>query len=202
MSTAAVQLRRFAIHRVRVRLLPLEKNKICGIATLLDPRFKNLAFVNNENIAPHILSIQNRIREATKSVDVVVSMPEQVNENSVRFFNFMNNRLVEEYGKQKLSLDGDRYLSLFTQYLQHEPIADEGTDVIKFWSKRESSSTILVDIAKDALIVCGSSVASEQTFSGMGNLIADKQTRLKETNIAMSMFIKMNDWLNNVKASS
>ncbi len=202
MHPAAMALRDLLLFRVNYRLLPLEKDKLCGMATILDPRFKKLAFQNEDHIWPHILNIQKLIKNSMskKATTVEKDRGEQLSKSSEnpakkRFFKFMESRLANEKSTTSICESTERQVNLLTEYL-NEPVVDEDTNVIQFWNQRPAS--ILKDIALEILIASGSSVASERIFSGMGNLITDKRTPLSRENINMLSFNRNNDWLNNL----
>lgn len=61
-----VKFRDLLILRTQARLLVYENERLCGIPTILDPRFKNYAFHNDANVTEHILSIQHLLKKKSK----------------------------------------------------------------------------------------------------------------------------------------
>lgn len=69
MNDARSAFERFLINRTKERLLSYEDEKLCRIATILDPRFKNLVFkfTDDTKVTRYLLILLNLIRKKTKS---------------------------------------------------------------------------------------------------------------------------------------
>ena len=65
-------------------------------------------------------------------------------------------------------------------------------DVLQYWREREKDLPIFAKIAKSALCVVGSSVASEQLFSETEYTVADQRARLLPLHVQELSYIKYN----------
>lgn len=195
-TAEAKQFKNLLLERTKARLLDYEKIPICGFSTLLDPRFKNLAFYDETNIVPHILGIQDLIKKKKHSEEKDDDFTDEMKECELPdsgLFSF-----VKEHIKQRPTVRDNANLNMLSEYL-NEPLllskSDFDFDPIKFWHAQTSSYAGLRDIATKYLIACGSSVSSEHIFSSTGCLIDDYRTRLTDSNVNKMTFIKNNFWL-------
>lgn len=198
-SDAGSAFRKFLINRTKERLLPYEDEKLCSIATILDPRFKNFAFFDDTKVTCHILALQDLIRKKRHLIQVdsdPALAEKEVTGDQLQggLFSFVKNRIKEK--PRPARNDG-----LLNEYL-NEAIVTKNTEdelykfnIMDFWCNKRQPS-LLTDIAKKYLIPCGSSVASEKIFSSTGYLIDDRRTSLSNVNVNILItFIKNNIWI-------
>jgi hypothetical protein len=72
------------------------------------------------------------------------------------------------------------------------PLAEDGTNVLKYWKVHQFDYPILAAMAKDYLTVQASSVPSERAFSSGTDLVTADRCSLTGKTIEMTQFLKIN----------
>ena len=186
--------------QMRRRFLGMENNILLGSSTMLDPRFKKLAFVDTGAIANILRSITSElVARAPSDEDVdTIQMAEQLEEETLEVGNcgadeslwqFLDQRVAETASTLTPAADATVEVN---QYIKIKNI-ERKENAIEWWkSKGATTYTSLQHLAKKYLSVPATSVPSERLFSKAGELISKKRNRLKDKNIDMYLFLNKN----------
>ena len=148
------------------------------LASLLDPRMKDLSFVSPERCN----EIRDLLREKYNEIYRQSSQPIQSKSPAKK----KKNTLLTSLKKQPT-----RSYDEVTEYLQLEEI-DLESDPFNWWRKREEKFPNLSFLAKKYLPVYACLTASERLFSDAGNLLTNKRTRISPNLFKQLIFLKRN----------
>ena len=150
------------------------------IASLLDPRMKDLSFVLPEkyNDTKNLLYEKyNEIQNSTLQPIQLKKSPPKKKKLTI-LASLKKPTIIKSYDE-------------IAEYLQLEEI-DFENDPFIWWSNREEKFPILSILAKKYLSVYACSTASERLFSDAGNLITAKRTRMSTDLFKKLIFLKRN----------
>lgn len=179
-----LELKLNLINNLSNRFNYLKNNKIILIATLMDCRFKNLHFSNDE-----AFKAEQLVKLELNQLSPSSQMQNQVNlsdENDIWNYHdsLIKNTLNEP---NELTV----YLSL--------PVKPRNICPIEFWHENQNQFPKLSRIAMKYLIVPATSVPSERLFSKTGTIINEKRSRLKGNKVqqlAILSSLSFNEWQN------
>ncbi|KAF5343868.1 hypothetical protein D9758_015885 [Tetrapyrgos nigripes] len=80
--------------------------------------------------------------------------------------------------------------SEFNLYLSAIDVVPTGMSIVKWWGSRTSTYPTWSSLARDYLAIMGSSVSSEQAFSGGGIVISKRRNHLKSDVVEALQFLK------------
>jgi hAT family C-terminal dimerisation region len=149
------------------------------LASLLDPRMKDLSFVSSEKKD----EIKNLLCEKYNEMHGPLSQPIQPAKSPARK---KKNTLLASLKKQPTQSYDE-----ITEYFQLEEI-DLESDPFFWWYERKEQFPILSFLAKKYLSVYACSTASERLFSDSGNLLTVKRTRISPDLFKQLIFLKRN----------
>lgn len=179
------------IEQMNRRFKDFESNKILTIATLFDPRFKNLHFeramttVYAKNEIKSIIEITSPPSESTNK-----PAPKTINKNSLWS---RHEAMLSRVGESDVTSDIDTQLN---QYLR-EPYMDMDTDPIQAWKTLKFSFPKMYEVAIRYLSIQGSSVPSERLFSKAGTIVSQERSRLLGKRVNKLVFLaslSQDDW--------
>lgn len=188
-------LRQRLIHYTEYYLNDIENNNIYMIATLLDPRFKTLAFSNNDCItraSNMLLEEANKyISNDTVSTSTNDSM-QNIN-NSQSHVNDEHISLWSSFDTEIIVTNNNMSNSTVTatevrNYLEIQYVHRRSNPLL-FWSANKIQYPILSKCARDYLCIMATSVPSERVFSKAGNIINKKRNRLKPNIVNQILFL-------------
>ena len=149
------------------------------LAALLDPRFKNLKFVTQEQkkSAEYELYKQyNAIKSGQFNSTLLPSAPSQQRKKRSLFDAFTNPAVAEN--------EVIEYLTLEEIPFEKIPYA--------WWNERKEKFPIISQLARKMLGIRAASTPSERLFSDAGNLLTVKRSRIKPELFNRVMFLKRN----------
>jgi zinc finger BED domain-containing protein 1 (E3 SUMO-protein ligase ZBED1) len=147
-------------------------------ASLLDPRFKLLQFVTNEDRQEAVETLRREFDALDGNVEL--SALALSNEESV-MANFFSSLQGSE---------ADRNVDEFDLYMALPPIrANENNDPVEWWRRNRGTYPVMARLARKYLAVKATSVPSEQLFSAAGNLITEKRSRLSDSIVSQLLFV-------------
>ncbi|XP_026826929.1 zinc finger BED domain-containing protein 1 [Ooceraea biroi] len=141
-TNAAMELKKNLLKEIQIKYVPLERNKLLTIATLLDPRFKRVYSFSSLFQAEAISQICRKIREKTKEQDFLSvperSPPKETKETSnsiwTKHTERLKNHLDEESYSSQIQPELKLYFKLAVQPLSEDPI--------KYWQNYKAVSCI------------------------------------------------------------
>lgn len=171
-------------------------NDLLLLSTILDPRFKNLEFLDSSERNRAQSLLKAKFNEY-KSIDCNSIIPEEnssdgpdglqpkktivLNNQSLKnIFKFTSSsiRTIDEYKEINL-------------YLQNEEIPIEDNP-LRWWKDNAPLYKILSLIARDTLLIPATSVPSERVFSKAGEIVFAKRSSLCSKNIDVLIFLAEN----------
>ncbi|XP_077272750.1 E3 SUMO-protein ligase ZBED1-like isoform X2 [Temnothorax americanus] len=182
------------IKQLLKRFEHIEKVTPLAIATICDPRFKNLHFSDKVACSQAVNKI-TRMINATK---------QQSNEQNVcaelstakrdDFWAFHENLAADDQSKRIANRDNDAMPDDLKYYL-NQPTITLNESPLKYWSMHPHSA--LQDIAMKYLSIIATSVPSERLFSKAGNIMTDNRSRLTGDHLQHLLFLNslpLEDW--------
>jgi zinc finger BED domain-containing protein 1 (E3 SUMO-protein ligase ZBED1) len=161
------------------------------MAALLDPRYKNLDFLEIDDEKEQIIQkLRNEIGEVEVPGPEILDnpAPSQDIDSSIRSQKEYRQRRQKKIKKAVtnvvISDEVTNYLSL--------PLALETEDPLNWWKIRSQNFPKLAKFARKYLAIPATSVSSERLFSDAGNLISAKRTNLDTKLVGQMLFLKRN----------
>lgn len=174
------------LQSVKSRFAYAEKNELCVIATVLDPRFKNRCFLTTETdqfCTDLVLSQDNLPYMESSEIEQVPTKKQKCSDSEL--WNCID-ELSASTSQSCDSLEGE-----YKQYIC-EPLIGRSEDVRVWWHNNKHRFPKLSILANKFLSTPPSSVASERLFSTTGKIATSLRSRLKPDKIEELAFIKGN----------
>jgi hypothetical protein len=168
------------------------------IATILDPRYKDLSFLEDDlkgEAELELRKLYDNLKELineSSSMEFNTDNQETTNPNSSVLFNTMF-KLRKKPNMVQNKDEIDKYLDDSIT-----PIVDDNLDIYQWWNDHKHKFPILSRLARMFLAIPATSVASERLFSDAGNNITIKRTSLSTNIVKKLMFLRQNNGVVNV----
>src|SRR6266542_2979416 len=181
-------------------------NELGLMAALLDPRYKNLDFVKDEDERQQIIQklrdeynkINNEPANSQEEIQLEPVSPEEGSSRSYKKYQQL--RLMKYKNKQQvLNDESTAKVDKIAEYLAM-PLAMETEDPLEWWKAHVQIFPNLSKLARKYLVIPATSVSSERLFSDAGNLINAQRTRLNTNLVGKMLFLKRNMNVMNVFA--
>ncbi|GBC25170.2 zinc finger BED domain-containing protein 4-like [Rhizophagus irregularis DAOM 181602=DAOM 197198] len=165
-------------------------NQNALISTILDPRYKDLEFLSDDELQTKTeINLQNmyddlkfELNPNEESLEVPPTR-NQSSEDSI--FNVLHR--TTSHKRKKKSNEVDNYLN---ESITEK--ADPNINPFEWWNHNRHRFPILSILARKYLSIPATSVPSERLFSDAGNSMTNKQTRLSPKFFQEILFIKRN----------
>ena len=178
-------------HTPHIEFQTLIPSNLGLMAALLDPRYKNLDFLEIDDEKEQIIQkLRNEIGEVEVPGPEILDnpAPSQDIDSSIRSQKEYRQRRQKKIKKAVtnvvISDEVTNYLSL--------PLALETEDPLNWWKIRFQNFPQLAKFARKYLAIPATSVSSERLFSDAGNLISVKRTNLDTKLVGQMLFLKRN----------
>lgn len=174
---------------LRRRFLSVETVHACAAATILDPRFKKLAFTTAQAIDQVSRHLQSEISE----LDSPQSTPDNEETETpmqcgTGLWELFDVRVAQATSCRTSSTEA---VVETDQYFKEKNIPRSG-DAIEWWKNKTGQYRKMAVLAKKYLAIPATSVPSERVFSKAGELVSAKRSRLKAKNVDMMLFLNKN----------
>lgn len=181
---------------LKKRFQNVEMSKSIGVATLLDPRFKTLAFENNtaaENAKQHLVSLVAQKQADTRtnvgqSHDTVASAS-TTGDDSLSVWGVFDNivRRTQPQGtpQSRATVEVQRYVD--------SQVIGRSEDPLTWWRGSQYIFPTIAKVVKARFNIVATSVPCERIFSKAGVIINDRRTRLKPSKVEKLIFLNKND---------
>ncbi|XP_025016286.1 zinc finger BED domain-containing protein 1-like [Tetranychus urticae] len=169
------------IANLNARFENIENKKVFGLATLLDPRFKKLAFQSETSALANQRAINAMLSEIpTTQIYRLEDSTESSNSSGIWSI----------YDKKVRNVNvSDGMDSGLLHYLEL-PVLDRSEDPLEFWRKNKENWPQLHNLAIKYLTLQATSVPSERLFSKTGDIITQKRNRIKPKNVNLLCFLE------------
>lgn len=174
----------------------LERSLCTGAATILDPRFKKIPFASADNVKYIVDNFTKLMHtessEQGPSTSNIVPQLNQVPAQKARKTAYWS---IFDAKADKTAQAASRpstgpHIELRRYFEEAHIPRDE--DPLAWWKEHSVLFPKLSDLAKKFLCVPASSVPSERLFSKAGELVSQRRSCLKDTNINMILFLNKN----------
>ena len=184
---------------MRKRFLGMEDNIIIAAATLLDPRFKKLAFTDQgaaeqattKIVNDAIISISSRSTTqcaqnspTSNSTQCAQNSPTS-NSDSNPVWQYFDHRVSEASSSQCHTTTA---LTEMQQFLKTTNL-NRHDDAIQWWRENAHIYPTLSKLARRYFCPLATSVPSERLFSKAGELVSARRSSLKPKHIDMYLFL-------------
>nr|XP_033947194.1 zinc finger BED domain-containing protein 4-like [Pseudochaenichthys georgianus] len=176
----------------------MEYNTVLSESTILDPRFKRLAF--NDNCA--VDEALQRVTAAAARCDLS-SQPAQppggqegeegarapeVEPQMSAVWRLFDARATEDIARRNPSADA---MLEVRSYLE-EPLIPRTADPLSWWESKASVYPRLVKVMARRLCIVATSVPSERIFSKTGQIITERRNRINPSKLRHLVFLNAN----------
>uniref|UniRef100_A0A1X7T797 HAT C-terminal dimerisation domain-containing protein n=2 Tax=Amphimedon queenslandica TaxID=400682 RepID=A0A1X7T797_AMPQE len=178
------------ISDMRIWFLNIEEHELLALATLLDPRFKKLAFANKEaadKAARYIMGEISSLEPSSLSTDTDVSLTSGPSSESP-LWQFFDQQVLEVSSQRTPS---NTIYTEMQQYLR-SPVQLRDIDPLQWWKNNSLAYLTLALAACKYLGIIATSVPSERLFSKAGELLSVKRSRIKAKHVDMLLFLNKN----------
>ena len=173
------------------------------MATLLDPRYKNLNFISDNNIKKRIHSnlkaeynqLKLEINQQSTPSSPITTLSTDLENLTINTRSLREHQAKREQRTKKVfqteNITPIAKDDEITTYFQM-PIVRENKNPLDWWKAKQEIFPILSIIARKYLGIPATSVASERLFSDAGNHITAKRTSLDPGLLGQMVFLKRN----------
>lgn len=176
--------------QLRRRFSQLESNHTLSASTILDPRFKKIAFSSADTAERTIERISgevcNIIPDGTDESATTENTEKSVHESDL--WGSFDKKVAEASTRRTNSVESAVEIR---RYVQEKNIPRQ-EDPLAWWKKHTSTYPHLSQLFKKYLCIPATSVPSERAFSKAGELVSKKRSKLKPSNIHMLLFLNNN----------
>ncbi|KAL4085139.1 hypothetical protein QTP88_011338 [Uroleucon formosanum] len=179
--------------QLKKRFEEIEDNEIISQAAILDPRFKQFGFKNENKFNKALSILRTRISNIKlpsdsnpqKPLETVTSTPQPT---SSLLWKVYENKVGKLKSIQNPTAAG---LIELDKYMQ-EPLIDRHDDPLKWWYERKSIYPRLYTFVLKRLCITATSVPCERIFSEAGQIITQKRNSLNTKKASQLIFLHNN----------
>ena len=180
--------------QLKRRFSQLECNHILSAPTILDPRFKKIAFSSAdtaertiERISGEVCNlIPNTTDESTSGTTTTQGTEQSLHESDL--WGSFDRKVAEASTRRTNSVESAVEIR---RYVQEKNIPRQ-EDPLAWWKQHALSYPHLSQLFKKYLCIPATSVPSERAFSKAGELVSKKRSNLKPSNVHMLLFLSNN----------
>ena len=189
-----VRLKAELKRQLKRRFSQVESHHTLSASTILDPRFKKIAFSSAdsaertiERISGEVCNvILNDTDESTPASTTGQNTEESVHESDL--WGTFDKKVAEASMHRTNSVESAVEIR---QYIQEKNLSRQ-EDPLEWWKQQASGYPHLCQLFKKYLCIPATSVPSKRAFSKAGELVSKKRSNLKPSNINMLLFLSNN----------
>lgn len=175
----------------------MEFNNILAEASLLDPRFKKLAFNDSTAIDEAVQRLKTDAANCTHSepsappenqAEEVSQEGDSVEQHTSAVWRFFDERATQDTTRRNPSADA---ILEIRSYLD-EPRIQRAEDPLRWWKSKASVYPRLAQVMASRMCVVGTSVPSERIFSKTGQIISEGRNRISINKVRHLVFLNAN----------
>ena len=175
---------------LKIRFSDIEKNEKLVIATIIDPRFKDMFYTSSavkvdvKTMVKDIITDENDTMEA-----IAENEPSAKKKCEYSALKMFTTKILEEEGITVTANDSLQELDIYLS----EPLIPLGeSNPYLWWAKNKVRFSKLSKITQKYLGALPTSVASERLFSAAGDVYDEKRNLLAPERAEKLLFIKLN----------
>lgn len=174
----------------------IEQVSLLAIATILDPRFKNINFIDKVACSQAINKITTFINSSVTNINLECQSQRQnsYNNDEANFWSYHENLVNVNISKHIVNQDPGQMPDDLRYYLNQPPIKMDDS-AIKYWNIARDSPLSTLAIKYQSLIA--TSVPSERLFSEAGKIMTEERNRLSSDHLNQLLFLHsldLADW--------
>lgn len=171
------------------KFLRMEYNTVLSETTLLDPRFKKLAF-SDGRATDEALQRISAAAKCTPSSQPAPPVEGQVEEEqqTPAVWQVFDDRATGEASRRNPTADA---VMEVRSYLE-EPLIKRGEDPLSWWQAKASVFPHLVKVMEGRLCIVATSVPSERVFSKTGQILTERRNRISPAKLRHLTFLNAN----------
>ncbi|XP_051914613.1 zinc finger BED domain-containing protein 4-like [Hippocampus zosterae] len=173
----------------------MEWNTVLSETTILDPRFKKLAFTDNRAVDEAL----QRITAAAARASQTTPLPggeegeegaeqQQEEPQACAVWRFFEERVTGSTTRRNPSSDA---ILEVRSYLE-EPLFQRSADPLSWWEAKDSLYPRLTHVMTRRLCVVATSVPSERIFSKTGQMLTERRNRINPSKLRHLVFLNAN----------
>lgn len=174
------------------KFLRMEYNTVLSETTLLDPRFKKLAFSDGRAIdeALQRISAAAAAAKCTPSSQPAPPLQGQVEEEqqTSTVWRLFDDRATGDASRRNPTADA---IMEVRSYLE-EPLIQRAEDPLSWWQAKASVFPLLVKVMEGRLCIVATSVPSERIFSKTGQILTERRNRISPSKLRHLIFLNAN----------
>ncbi|XP_047236072.1 zinc finger BED domain-containing protein 4-like isoform X2 [Girardinichthys multiradiatus] len=172
-----------------------EYNTVLSETTILDPRFKKLAFNDNRTVDEALQRITAAAARFSQSTPLPgghegeeAAEHEQEEPQASAVWRFFEERATGDTTRRNPSSDA---IMEVRSYLE-EPLFQRIADPLSWWATKSSVYPRLTRVMARRLCIVATSVPSERIFSKTGQIITDRRNRISTSKLRQLVFLNAN----------
>lgn len=192
----AENLKHEVIAEIKKRLMQTENVNILAVATLMDPRFKNIHFQDALACSRAIQSVKDLllVTETQKQSDTEYSSQNDATEKNSGDIWSDHYKLVNEKNYVLAEQQSDTNMPSELSYYLKSPLAELKQNPLVLWNHVLGSTyPMLEKVAIKYLSSTATSTASERLFSKAGQILYQQRNRLKGKLLSKLLFLQSID---------
>ena len=168
------------------RFSAVENETVTTSAALLDPRFMNLAFSNEEKANKAIEDIKSQLPKTKPKEPEQAKEPKKERSGYWAHFDQKVKKTKESVTKSQATPSVE-----METYLQESPL-DREMDPLEWWSVKAMMLPNLGRLAKKFASIPATSTPSERLFSKAGELVSQRRANISDSHIDSVLFLNKN----------
>ena len=168
--------------------------RILNITTFLDPRYKELPFLDQltrrriiDEVQDELLVMEETEKDNPPEVEEVIEGEPPTKKKKGPVEKIIG-ELFESHTQQHLPLHSDKVQKELDMYKAESP-PDLDSDPLAWWSSRKELYPLMSKLVQRMFSFVATSVPSERLFSTTGNVITDKRNRLTSEHADQLIFL-------------
>ncbi|XP_044732971.1 zinc finger BED domain-containing protein 4-like [Chrysoperla carnea] len=178
------------IEQVETKLNYIGESMIIAEATLLDPRFKNFGFHDDNHFEKARQSVLNYMTSLEERIGSKDSLFHHVNvktesDSLWNQFDIQTKQVIQNRNpRDDAVLELDKYLQ--------EPLLPRSENPLIWWQQRKNIYPKLITLVKNRLCVIPTSLPHERIFSKNSGILHENRNRLSGSKISKILFLNAN----------
>ncbi|XP_015788968.1 zinc finger BED domain-containing protein 1 [Tetranychus urticae] len=181
-SNCAKEFKNSLLKNIRTHFKDIEGDPIASIATLLDPRFKNLDFTNDTQSVKAINKLNSMLTCDDGSIDDSGNQGDQRDDDIWCLRRVSRSSRCSEPDSNKIAAELRNYLDHRTFNITSDPI--------EIWEHHKTLFPSLHKIAKKYLCIPASAIPAERLFTGVGSLVTRKRCLIEPNQMENTLMLE------------
>ncbi|XP_019744386.1 zinc finger BED domain-containing protein 4-like [Hippocampus comes] len=165
----------------------MEWNTVLSETTILDPRFKKLAFTDNRADDKALQRITSAAERSSQSTPLPGGQEGEETQASA-VWRFFEDRATGSTTRRNPSSDAILEVRSYCE----EPLFQRSADPLSWWEAKDSGYPRLTHVMTRRLCIVATSVPSERIFSKTGQILTERRNRINPSKLRHLVFLNAN----------